>query len=788
MAYEDYENEEESEDEEEKDESSESSETVANLEQAYNANVGNNTQAPTPTPAPTPANNQPAPAQQPAAPAQTSTLPENSPYGNNGQGANSAAPSQNQGQQQSGKYDNLTDAQIDYLVKNIDQLSEEDKKTVQALSDQRKQAGTQAQTGNNLYNSLYGRTGKEGYGKDSYVYSYSAKQLQNDINKQIIARNKEAVKTGHPENVMSLIKEDGLMGYKTKEAMDKLGMDTSMYSYVNSGSSYTPAPSSSGSSSSDYTHYDSPIGPMMPSGNGSSTSAAPRQSMTGNSMSAALAEAAANARNTIDNRDNPSVQKPGQSNLRRSIPDGGENANAARRQENQYKAQGITDTDDIIAAENQERALSGQSERYDDRYYREQNQGGNDMSANATWDRWYQEDLNSGLTPDEVIERARAEGSYEGDEYARYIEGLQMMEKFGIGTSSDSSAEAPQPSMLGTGSSPGSFAGVNVRQQSEPTEPAPYTDPNAGVPMSQAGSMSQALANVNQQPEPVTDTTANERYDWRYANEQGNYDMSPDAAFSRWYQQDSQNGLSVDQMIEAARAEGSYEGRQYANWLMSNGSNLQAETSPQEYMAELEQMQNNRGLGGRPARIELPTTEPERESMAGNSMSAALENRQPDRMMPRGYATPANESLAGNSFSAALANGTTPTDTNIFRQELEDLEAEMASDDIQSSGMASTPRQLTRAEGVSQVGDSMSRALADNQAQPTTNIFAQDAPPVISPERENQYKTLFNNEINALSQMYPDASFSQLYDYLNLFYQQNGDTDTEYYRWFNSFL
>lgn len=130
----------------------------------------------------------------------------------------------------------------------------------------------------------------------------------------------------------------------------------------------------------------------------------------------------------------------------------------------------------------------------------------------------------------------------------------------------------------------------------------------------------------------------------------------------------------------------------------------------------------------------------------------------------------------------------------------------VAPDDIQSSGEVygtprngSIPERYTepntgttqnnrRPEGVSQVGDSMSRALADNQAKPTTNIFAQDAPPVVSPEREQQYKTLFNNEITALRQMYPDASFNQLYDYLRLFYAQNGDTDTEYYRWFNSFL
>ena len=126
-----------------------------------------------------------------------------------------------------------------------------------------------------------------------------------------------------------------------------------------------------------------------------------------------------------------------------------------------------------------------------------------------------------------------------------------------------------------------------------------------------------------------------------------------------------------------------------------------------------------------------------------------------------------------------------------YREQLERMQEQedttnpdtVSSDDIQATA-STTPR-------ASQVGDSMSRALADNQARPDTNIFRQDVqetPPVVSPQREEQYKTLFGNEMAALKEMYPDASYSQLYDYLRLFYEQNGDTNTEYYRWFNSFL
>lgn len=205
-------------------------------------------------------------------------------------------------------------------------------------------------------------------------------------------------------------------------------------------------------------------------------------------------------------------------------------------------------------------------------------------------------------------------------------------------------------------------------------------------------------------------------------------------------------------------------------WNSNTGT--EATFSPETIAPDDVQSTGTRGMGGRPARIERGET-PEPEEPETNWTNAWTQTPE--------Y----QELLRERRLEDIERRGN--RDDRYYRQLLESLQTQPEEAPTEPAPVNTTDY-TRRPEGYSQVGDSMSRALADNQARPTTNIFAQDAPPVVSPEREEQYKTLFNNEISALRQMYPDASFNQLYDYLRLFYAQNGDTDTEYYRWFNSFL
>lgn len=79
-------------------------------------------------------------------------------------------------------------------------------------------------------NKDYGRTGVPGAKYNSYVYSYSAKELQNQLNKEIMQHNRDIASgkiPGTAADYIQPLKEDGLMGYRTLTTMQKLGYDTS---------------------------------------------------------------------------------------------------------------------------------------------------------------------------------------------------------------------------------------------------------------------------------------------------------------------------------------------------------------------------------------------------------------------------------------------------------------------------------------------------------------------------------------------------------------------------------
>ena len=79
-------------------------------------------------------------------------------------------------------------------------------------------------------NKDYGRTGVPGAKYNSYVYSYSAKELQNQLNREIMQHNRDIASgkiPGTAADYIKPLKEDGLMGYQTLTTMQKLGYDTS---------------------------------------------------------------------------------------------------------------------------------------------------------------------------------------------------------------------------------------------------------------------------------------------------------------------------------------------------------------------------------------------------------------------------------------------------------------------------------------------------------------------------------------------------------------------------------
>ena len=79
-------------------------------------------------------------------------------------------------------------------------------------------------------NKDYGRTGVPGAKYNSYVYSYSAKELQNQLNREIMQHNRDIASgkiPGTAADYIKPLKEDGLMGYQTLTTMHKLGYDTS---------------------------------------------------------------------------------------------------------------------------------------------------------------------------------------------------------------------------------------------------------------------------------------------------------------------------------------------------------------------------------------------------------------------------------------------------------------------------------------------------------------------------------------------------------------------------------
>lgn len=79
--------------------------------------------------------------------------------------------------------------------------------------------------------NAYGRTGS---GYNDYSYSYHTQQLQHQLNQQIMRSNAQARQNGQPQQ--PLLKEDGLMGYKTMQAMQQYGIDMGMGGSYSGGS------------------------------------------------------------------------------------------------------------------------------------------------------------------------------------------------------------------------------------------------------------------------------------------------------------------------------------------------------------------------------------------------------------------------------------------------------------------------------------------------------------------------------------------------------------------------
>lgn len=223
------------------------------------------------------------------------------------------------------------------------------------------------------------------------------------------------------------------------------------------------------------------------------------------------------------------------------------------------------------------------------------------------------------------------------------------------------------------------------------------------------------------------------------------------------------------------------------------------------------QPSGTRGLGGRPAGIVRPAVEPEptHQSMTGNSMSAALENKQPDRLMPRGYATPANESLAGNSYSEALARAATQPDTNIFRQDLEELQAEIAPDDIQSSGTPLSAEE--RRSRIPETTTGLTQPSADQEmlaayeaamqsADRARGIFANEAEAIQQTReqwQQNQQNALeqqlgpymkqFQQDYQNYRQQFPNYPDSAIMDMI-LMNEENNNGRSSYYKWLTANL
>lgn len=189
----------------------------------------------------------------------------------------------------------------------------------------------------------------------------------------------------------------------------------------------------------------------------------------------------------------------------------------------------------------------------------------------------------------------------------------------------------------------------------------------------------------------------------------------------------------------------------------------------------------------------------ERQSMTGNSMSEALENRQPDRLMPRGYATPANESLAGNSFSAALGNAVSAPDTNIFRQDMEELQGEMASDDIQSTGSSTEPEssdEQAMLEAYEAAMQSAQRARDIFSGLPTTQAeemqqareqWQQNMRTALEDTFNNPYMQQFRKDFEDVQRQFPNYSYSALADMV-LFNEEMRNGQSSYYKWLTSQL
>ena len=179
-------------------------------------------------------------------------------------------------------------------------------------------------------------------------------------------------------------------------------------------------------------------------------------------------------------------------------------------------------------------------------------------------------------------------------------------------------------------------------------------------------------------------------------------------------------------------------------------------------------------------------------SMTGNSMSEALENRQPDRTMPRGYATPANESLVGNSYSEALARmqEQMAPDTNIFRQDLTPEEETfspetMAPDDVQSSGtrsMGGRPAGIER--GAETVPNYFEEEQNAEEARQAMESNYGDRVPV---DNNTMYLFQYISDMDDLKRQFPNYSDSALMDMM-LVNEEMRNGQSSYYKWLSSML
>lgn len=160
---------------------------------------------------------------------------------------------------------------------------------------------------------------------------------------------------------------------------------------------------------------------------------------------------------------------------------------------------------------------------------------------------------------------------------------------------------------------------------------------------------------------------------------------------------------------------------------------------------------------------------------------------------PQQLVTPPQENTEASQspFPTPTSNGYVSTadfNANDYRTQLEEMENEEPTSTIPD--VLPTPK-----AGASMAGNSYSRALADNQARPDTNIFRQDAPDVDEFRRayeesmnrqssspDVRYGQQFMNDIRQLRQQFPTYSDTALFD-MALFNEEMRNGQSSYYKW-----